>query len=100
MYRDALVDVPFQANRQTAKGTNTQDTAGFYVQDMIELAPQWKALLGVRYDVFDQEYADDLTHSELSRTDTTLDAAPQRQPVFGALADANLACGHGGQLCR
>jgi catecholate siderophore receptor len=71
VYRDALVDVPFQANRQTAKGTNTQDTAGFYVQDMIELAPQWKALLGVRYDVFDQEYADDLTHNELSRTDTT-----------------------------
>lgn len=71
VYRDALVDVPFQANRQTAKGTNTQDTAGFYVQDLIELAPQWKALLGVRYDVFDQEYADDLTNNELSRTDTT-----------------------------
>jgi len=71
VYRDALVDVPFQANRQTAKGTNTQDTAGFYIQDLIELAPKWKALLGVRYDVFDQEYADDLTHSELSRTDTT-----------------------------
>jgi len=71
VYRDALVDVPFQANRQTAKGTNTQDTAGFYVQDLIELAPQWKALLGVRYDVFDQEYADDLTNKELSRTDTT-----------------------------
>ncbi|TBN47142.1 TonB-dependent siderophore receptor [Pseudomonas sp. BGI-2] len=71
VYRDVLVDVPFQANRQTAKGTNTQDTAGFYVQDLIELAPQWKALLGVRYDVFDQEYADDLTNKELSRTDTT-----------------------------
>ena len=71
VYRDALVDVPFQANRQTAKGTNTQDTAGFYVQDLIELAPKWKALVGVRYDVFDQEYADDLTNSELSRTDTT-----------------------------
>ncbi len=70
VYREALVDVPFQANRQTAKGTNTQDTAGFYVQDLIELAPQWKALLGVRYDVFDQEYADGLTHSNLSRTDT------------------------------
>lgn len=71
VYRDGLVDVPFQANRQTAKGTNTQDTAGFYIQDLIELAPQWKALVGVRYDVFDQEYADDLTHNTLSRTDTT-----------------------------
>ncbi|UVJ46266.1 TonB-dependent siderophore receptor [Pseudomonas sp. LS1212] len=71
VYRDGLVDVPFQANRQTAKGTNTQDTAGFYVQDLIELAPQWKALLGVRYDVFDQEYSDDLTRASMSRTDHT-----------------------------
>ncbi|WP_093425067.1 MULTISPECIES: TonB-dependent siderophore receptor [unclassified Pseudomonas] len=71
VYRDGLVDVPFQANRQTAKGTNTQDTAGFYIQDLIELAPQWKALVGVRYDVFDQAYADDLKHTTLSRTDTT-----------------------------
>ncbi|WP_460423093.1 TonB-dependent receptor [Pseudomonas sp. ZL2] len=71
VFRDGLVDVPFQANRQTAKGTTTQDTAGFYVQDLIELAPQWKALLGVRYDVFDQEYGDDLTRTDLSRTDTT-----------------------------
>ncbi|POA19678.1 TonB-dependent siderophore receptor [Pseudomonas sp. FW300-N1A1] len=71
VYRNGLVDVPFQANRQTAKGTNTQDTAGFYVQDLIELAPQWKALVGVRYDVFDQEYADDLTNNQMSRTDTT-----------------------------
>lgn len=71
VYRDALVDVPFQANRQTAKGTNTQDTVGFYVQDLIELAPQWKALLGVRYDVFDQEYSDDLTRNTMSRTDST-----------------------------
>ncbi|MGH8381236.1 TonB-dependent receptor [Pseudomonas sp.] len=71
VFRDALVDVPFQANRQTAKGTTTQDTAGFYVQDLIELAPQWKALVGVRYDVFDQEYADDLSGADLSRTDTT-----------------------------
>ncbi|MBH3428376.1 TonB-dependent receptor [Pseudomonas alkylphenolica] len=71
VFRDGLVDVPFQANRQTAKGTTTQDTAGFYVQDLIELAPQWKALVGVRYDVFDQEYDDDLSGANLSRTDTT-----------------------------
>ena len=71
VFRDGLVDVPFQANKQTAKGTTTQDTAGFYVQDLIELAPKWKALVGVRYDVFDQEYADDLSGANLSRTDTT-----------------------------
>jgi catecholate siderophore receptor len=29
--------------------------ASAYVQDMVELAPQWKALAGVRFDRFDQE---------------------------------------------
>ncbi|WP_028941711.1 TonB-dependent receptor [Pseudomonas vranovensis] len=71
VFREGLVDVPFQANRQTTKGTTTQDTAGFYVQDLIDLAPQWKALVGVRYDVFEQEYADDLSGADLTRTDTT-----------------------------
>ncbi|MGH8353714.1 MAG: TonB-dependent receptor, partial [Pseudomonas sp.] len=71
VFRDGLVEVPFQAAQKTAEGVNRQDTAGFYVQDLIELAPQWKALLGVRYDVFDQEYANDLNGSTLARTDRT-----------------------------
>lgn len=71
VFRDGLVEVPFTAAQQTSKGLNTQDTAGFYVQDLIELAPQWKALLGVRYDVFDQAFDDDLSGSDISRTDRT-----------------------------
>lgn len=71
LFRDGLVDVPFQAAQMTSKGLNTQDTAGIYVQDLIELAPQWKALLGVRYDVFDQAFADDLSGQDISRTDRT-----------------------------
>ncbi|EDO25953.1 predicted protein, partial [Nematostella vectensis] len=71
VFRDGLVRVPFQAAQQTGKGRNIQDTAGFYVQDLIELAPQWKALLGVRYDVFDQEYQDALSDSDIARTDRT-----------------------------
>lgn len=30
-------------------------TRGAYVQDLVELAPEWKALAGVRYDRFEQE---------------------------------------------
>ncbi len=70
VFSDGLVDVPFKG-KLADKGTTTQDTAGFYVQDLIELAPQWKALVGVRYDVFDQEYDDDFRGTKLSRTDTT-----------------------------
>lgn len=78
VYRDALV-VPEHANSLSAKGTNFQETAGTYLQDMIELNEQWKALLGVRYDIFGQEYDDDrAANVDLDRTDKTWSA-----PAFG-----------------
>ncbi|MBD2840124.1 TonB-dependent siderophore receptor [Pseudomonas sp. JM0905a] len=77
VFSDALVPVPEHAKSLSSKGTNYQETAGFYVQDMIELTSQWKALLGVRYDIFGQEYRDDVAptakdpHKDLDRTDKT-----------------------------
>lgn len=72
VYRDALVVVPEHASTLSSKGTNFQETAGFYLQDMIELNEQWKALLGVRYDIFGQEYDDDrAANVDLDRTDKT-----------------------------
>ena len=72
VYRDALVVVPEHADSLSAKGTNFQETAGTYLQDMIELNEQWKALLGVRYDIFGQEYDDDrAANVDLDRTDKT-----------------------------
>ncbi|MFZ6048382.1 TonB-dependent receptor [Pseudomonas sp. CR3202] len=72
VFRDALVPVPDHANSLSSKGTNYQETAGFYVQDMIELTSQWKALLGVRYDIFGQEYDDKRVQNvDLDRTDKT-----------------------------
>jgi len=47
----------------------TQDTAALYWQDQITLAPQWKALVGARYDVFGQETTFDRKLATLSRTD-------------------------------
>jgi len=73
VYGDALQPVPSQANRKTGDGLNTQETTGLYIQDLIELSPHWKALLGVRYDEFDQTFRDDLNgKTELERTDYTL----------------------------
>ncbi|WP_280324047.1 TonB-dependent siderophore receptor [Pseudomonas sp. BN102] len=72
VYRDGLVPVPEHANTLSAKGTNYQETAGFYVQDLIELTSQWKALLGVRYDIFGQEFDDRRVQNvDLDRTDKT-----------------------------
>ncbi|MFC5699577.1 TonB-dependent receptor [Pseudomonas sp. GCM10022186] len=72
VYRDALVPVPEHASTLSAKGTNYQETAGFYVQDLIELSSQWKALLGVRYDIYGQEFDDKRVQNvDLDRTDKT-----------------------------
>ncbi len=72
VFRDGLVAVPEHASTLSSRGTNFQDTAGFYLQDMIELTSQWKALLGVRYDIFGQEYDDDRpVNTDLDRTDKT-----------------------------
>lgn len=72
VFSDGLVPVPEHAANLSSKGTNTQDTTGFYVQDLIELNEQWKALLGVRYDIFGQEYDDERVQNvDLDRTDKT-----------------------------
>lgn len=72
VYRDALVAVPEHAANLSSEGTNYQQTSGFYVQDLIELTSQWKALLGVRYDIFGQEYNDARVQNvDLDRTDKT-----------------------------
>ncbi|NUR22793.1 TonB-dependent siderophore receptor [Frateuria sp.] len=46
-------------------------TTAFYLQDMLGLGTQWKALLGLRYDRFEQETQNHLPgQPNLSRTDT------------------------------
>lgn len=47
----------------------TQDTVALYWQNQITLAPQWKALVGARYDVFDQDTRFDRKLAALGRTD-------------------------------
>ena len=45
------------------------DTAALYAQNQITLAPHWKALVGMRYDVFEQDTSYARKLSPLSRTD-------------------------------
>ena len=47
----------------------TQNTAALYWQNQITLAPQWKALVGARYDVFDQDTRFERKLATLARTD-------------------------------
>jgi catecholate siderophore receptor len=48
--------VPFTAaGAPTANNTGIFKVSSAYVQDLVSLSPQWKALAGVRYDKFEQE---------------------------------------------
>lgn len=58
------------ANRTVNVNTSSlSQTAGFYVQDLVTLSPEWKALVGLRHDRFDQITDNLLTNARLSRTD-------------------------------
>jgi catecholate siderophore receptor len=58
------------ANRTVAASTSSlSQTAGFYVQDLVTLSPEWKALVGLRHDRFDQVTDNLLNDTRLSRTD-------------------------------
>lgn len=48
---------------------STFKTSALYAQNQITLAPQWKALVGGRYDVFDQETSFERSLPPLTRTD-------------------------------
>lgn len=62
----AAFGVPVLGNDNETK----MDVSSVYVQDLVTLSPQWKALLGVRYDVFEQAVDDRLTgQSDRQRTD-------------------------------
>lgn len=47
-----------------------QDILGIYAQNQLTLSPQWKALVGARYDSFKQSTTFDRKLSGLGRTDT------------------------------
>jgi catecholate siderophore receptor len=56
LFNPVLPVLPFLAN--AAPSTNNVgvfDIAGVYVQDLITLSRKWKALVGARYDQFEQE---------------------------------------------
>lgn len=48
------------------------DVLGVYAQDQISLTPHWKALLGLRYDVFKQATRFQRTQQSLEREDKTI----------------------------
>lgn len=64
-----------------------QRAFGIYLQDQLDLAPEWKMLLGMRFDHFEQRIANSLTGGVTHQTQNTVN--PRAGLVFQA--DDNLS---------
>jgi catecholate siderophore receptor len=58
----------------------TMEVASVYVQDLVTLSPQWKALVGLRHDEFRQEVKDRTAQADRERTDR--EWSPRAGAVF------------------
>ncbi|SOZ55845.1 putative tonB-dependent receptor [Cupriavidus taiwanensis] len=72
LFNPVLPVLPRQApGNPTTSNLGIFDTLAFYTQDMITLSEQWKALVGVRYDNFQQETKNRIAgQRDLSRSDS------------------------------
>lgn len=61
--------IPAATSAAANPANSVFDVAGIYVQDQLTLSPQWKALVGVRHDRFEQATDFERTGVPLSRTD-------------------------------
>lgn len=52
LHPDASAELSY-SKVENARGNSTADTFSIYVQDQIEFTPEWKALVGVRWDHYD-----------------------------------------------
>lgn len=68
--------------------TGTSTTAAFYMQDLVTLSERWKALVGARYDRFNQETKDNLSSAKLDRVDK--EWSPRAGLVYQPADDVSL----------
>ncbi|MEQ1516179.1 MAG: TonB-dependent receptor [Usitatibacteraceae bacterium] len=59
----------FSSALRTGQVSYTADTAGFYGQETLELAPQWKLVAGARFDYFKADYERAAPAGPLNRAD-------------------------------
>lgn len=80
--------VTFRQNATDANAESTASVAALYVQDQIELSPQWQAIAGLRYDNFKLDYRNNRNGQELSRSDNLV--SPRVGLVYKPVAPLSL----------
>ena len=77
--------------RQSATDANNHlrtDLAAAYVQDQVELARQWQAIAGLRFDSFDLQYHNNRNGDDLARRDDLI--SPRAGLIYKPVATISL----------
>lgn len=69
LYNPTLTPLSRDRLKTTINNNGVSDTTAFYIQDLVTITDKWKALVGGRYDRFDQEAEDFLKSAKVSRVD-------------------------------
>lgn len=72
LYNPVLTSLTLGNLTLTGHTSAVSKVAGIYAQDLVTLSPNWKALLGVRQDRFEQDTDDLLNNKQFGRVDNEL----------------------------
>ncbi|MFD2366770.1 TonB-dependent receptor [Pseudoduganella sp. GCM10020061] len=80
--------VTFKPSATDADNHGKATVASVYLQDQIELSPQWLAVLGLRYDRFKVDFLNNRTGATIEQTDTPV--SPRAGLVYKPLPTVSL----------
>ncbi|MGC3985688.1 MAG: TonB-dependent siderophore receptor [Pseudorhodoferax sp.] len=84
----ATQPVTFRQNANDANNESTAKVAAFYLQDQIELSPQWQLVGGVRVDHFKTDFLNRRTGGRVDASDNLL--SPRLGVIYKAMPNLSL----------
>lgn len=72
----------------SSNSNSIANVASGYLQDQLEISPQWQAVLGVRYDRFSVDHTNRLTAAEIDITDTPV--SPRAGLIFKPMPEMSI----------
>ena len=89
----SAVNVAFRQSATDADNHVRADVGALYVQDQVELSPQWQAIAGVRVDAFTVRFHNNRNDQNLERYDRLV--SPRGGLIFKPVTEASLYASYG-----
>jgi catecholate siderophore receptor len=87
------VSVAFRQSATDADNQARADVGALYVQDQVELSPQWQAIAGVRVDAFTVRFHNNRNGQDLERYDRLV--SPRGGVIYKPITPASLYASYG-----